>query len=127
MKQFLKVDWEAEKTGELLTNLGLEVEGIETFESVKGSLKGVVIGKVLTCATDMGITWLDGSIVSICTENLPEDIKIKGISCGFVMVSKTLEPGCKLLLKEGKRKIKATIVKDIRPDRTARKKLNNFI
>ncbi len=85
------------------------------------------IGKVLTCATDMGITWLDGSIVSICSETLPQDIKIKGISCGFVMVSKKLEPGCKLLLKEGKRKIKAIIVKDIRPDRTARKKLNNFI
>ena len=49
LKQFLKVDWEAEKTGELLTDLGLEVEGIEQVESVKGSLKGVVIGKVLTC------------------------------------------------------------------------------
>ncbi|NLP59140.1 phenylalanine--tRNA ligase subunit beta [Lutibacter sp. B1] len=49
LKQFLKVDWEAEKTGELLTDLGLEVEGIETVESVKGSLEGIVIGKVLTC------------------------------------------------------------------------------
>lgn len=49
LKQFLKVDWEAEKTGELLTDLGLEVESIETVESVKGSLEGVVIGKVLTC------------------------------------------------------------------------------
>ena len=49
LKQFLKIDWEAEKTGELLTDLGLEVEGIETVESVKGSLKGVVVGKVLTC------------------------------------------------------------------------------
>ena len=49
LKQFLKVDWEAEKTGELLTDLGLEVEGIETVESIKGSLAGVVVGKVLTC------------------------------------------------------------------------------
>jgi len=49
LKQFLKVDWEAEKTGELLTDLGLEVEGIERVESIKGSLKGIVIGKVLTC------------------------------------------------------------------------------
>jgi phenylalanyl-tRNA synthetase beta chain len=49
LKQFLKVTWEAEKTGELLTDLGLEVEGIETVESIKGSLEGVVIGKVLTC------------------------------------------------------------------------------
>jgi phenylalanyl-tRNA synthetase beta chain len=49
LKQFLRVDWEAEKTGELLTDLGLEVEGIETIESVKGSLAGVIVGKVLTC------------------------------------------------------------------------------
>tara|TARA_B100000809_G_scaffold237781_1_gene257955 strand:+ start:109 stop:2535 length:2427 start_codon:yes stop_codon:yes gene_type:complete len=49
LKQFLQIDWEASKTGELLTDLGLEVEGIETRESIKGSLKGIVIGKVLTC------------------------------------------------------------------------------
>ena len=49
LKQFLKLDWEAEKTGELLTNLGLEVEGITQFESIPGSLKGVVVGHVLSC------------------------------------------------------------------------------
>ncbi len=49
LKQFLQINWEATKTGELLTDLGLEVEGIETRESIKGSLKGVVVGKVLTC------------------------------------------------------------------------------
>ena len=49
LKQFLEIDLEAEKIGEILTDLGLEVEGIETIESIKGSLRGVVIGKVLTC------------------------------------------------------------------------------
>ncbi len=49
LKQFLKLDWEAEKTAELLTDLGLEVEGISQFESLKGGLKGVVVGHVLTC------------------------------------------------------------------------------
>jgi phenylalanyl-tRNA synthetase beta chain len=49
LQQFLQIDWEAHKTGELLTDLGLEVEGIEIIESIKGSLKGVVVGKVLTC------------------------------------------------------------------------------
>lgn len=88
---------------------------------------GTVIGKVLTCATDMGISWHEGKIVSINSENLPQDLKIKGISCGFLMVSKKLKPGMLLTLKEGKRAIKATIVTDIRPDRTARKKLDNFI
>ncbi len=49
LKQFIQVDWDAEKTGDLLTDLGLEVEGIETKESIKGSLQGVVVGEVLTC------------------------------------------------------------------------------
>jgi phenylalanyl-tRNA synthetase beta chain len=49
LKQFINIDWDAEKTAELLTDLGLEVEGKETFQSVKGGLEGVVIGKVLTC------------------------------------------------------------------------------
>ena len=49
LQQFLQIDWDAAKTGELLTDLGLEVEGIETKESIKGSLEGIVVGKVLTC------------------------------------------------------------------------------
>ena len=89
--------------------------------------RGDNIGRVLTCATDMGITWHQGNIVSIRSADLPRDVKIKGISCGFVMVRKYLEPGTVLTLQEGKRTIKATIVTDIRPDRTARKKLDNFI
>ena len=64
LKEFLNTDWEAEKTGDLLTELGLEVEGIHPFESVKGGLKGVVIGKVLTCekhpnADKLSITTVD--------------------------------------------------------------------
>ncbi len=50
IKQYIEIDWDAVKTGELLTDLGLEVEGIETFESLKGGLKGVVTGRVLDVA-----------------------------------------------------------------------------
>lgn len=49
LQQFLKIDLEAEKVGEILTDLGLEVEGIEKVESVKGGLKGIIVGEVLTC------------------------------------------------------------------------------
>ncbi|WP_420602001.1 phenylalanine--tRNA ligase subunit beta [Flagellimonas sp.] len=49
LKQFLQIDWDSQKTGELLTDLGLEVEGISSFESVRGGLQGVVVGHVLTC------------------------------------------------------------------------------
>ena len=49
LKQFLKLDWDSQQTAELLTDLGLEVEGIRPYESVKGGLKGIVVGHVLTC------------------------------------------------------------------------------
>ena len=49
LQQFIKIDWTAEQTGELLTDLGLEVEGIDSFQSVKGGLVGIVVGEVLTC------------------------------------------------------------------------------
>ena len=45
LKEFLNIDLDAEKVGEILTDLGLEVEGIETFESVKGNLEGVIVGE----------------------------------------------------------------------------------
>lgn len=40
---------EAEKLGDILTGLGLEVEGMEHFSSVQGNLEGVVVGKVVDC------------------------------------------------------------------------------
>lgn len=49
LRQFIKLNRTPEETGELLTDLGLEVEGIHEFQSVKGSLRGIVVGEVLTC------------------------------------------------------------------------------
>ncbi|GAL65765.1 phenylalanine--tRNA ligase subunit beta [Jejuia pallidilutea] len=49
LKQFININWTPEQTSALLTDLGLEVEGLEKYQSVKGGLEGVVVGKVLTC------------------------------------------------------------------------------
>jgi phenylalanyl-tRNA synthetase beta chain len=49
LKQFIKIDGKSEETA-LLTDLGLEVEMVEKYQSVKGGLEGIVIGHVLTCA-----------------------------------------------------------------------------
>jgi len=49
LRQFLKLKDSVEDTADMLTELGLEVEGISSFESIKGGLKGVVVGKVKTC------------------------------------------------------------------------------
>ena len=49
LKELLKFNLTAEETAAYLTDCGLEVEGIELFETVKGGLRGLVIGEVLTC------------------------------------------------------------------------------
>lgn len=69
LKQFLKVDWEAKKTAELLTDLGLEVEGISRYETVKGGLKGVVVGHVITCEQHPNADRLKLTTVDIGQEN----------------------------------------------------------
>jgi phenylalanyl-tRNA synthetase beta chain len=49
LKQFIKIDWKSDETAALLTDLGLEVEIVEKYQSVKGGLEGIVVGHVLTC------------------------------------------------------------------------------
>lgn len=64
LKQFIKTQKTSEQIAVLLTDLGLEVEGIEQFETIKGGLKGIVVGQVLTCekhpnADKLNITTVD--------------------------------------------------------------------
>lgn len=64
LKELIEITETPEEIGKLLTGTGLEVEGIEEVESIKGGLKGVVIGEVLTCekhpeADRLSITTVD--------------------------------------------------------------------
>ncbi len=76
LKQFINISWDAEKIGELLTDLGLEVEGIEDYQSVKGGLQGVVVGEVLTCEQHPNADRL-----KITTADLGDDKPVQ-IVCG---------------------------------------------
>lgn len=49
LKEYVDFDLSAEETARRLTDGGLEVEGVESYESVKGGLAGLVVGQVLTC------------------------------------------------------------------------------
>ena len=50
LKQYVNINLPAEKVSQLLTSLGLEVGSVEEVETIKGSLKGLVVGEVLECA-----------------------------------------------------------------------------
>ncbi len=49
LKQYLDIDVTPEKLGEIFTDIGLELEGMEHTESIKGGLNGVVVGHVMEC------------------------------------------------------------------------------
>ncbi|MNJ90927.1 Phenylalanine--tRNA ligase beta subunit [compost metagenome] len=49
LHEFLPVHKSPEELDRLLTDTGLEVEGFETIESVKGGLQGVVVAEVVEC------------------------------------------------------------------------------
>src|SRR6187402_399417 len=49
LKSLINIDISPDEVSVLLTDAGLEVEGVEQFESIKGGLKGVVVGHVLSC------------------------------------------------------------------------------
>ncbi|TDE27186.1 phenylalanine--tRNA ligase subunit beta [Flavobacterium ranwuense] len=76
LKQFIKIDWKSEETAALLTNLGLEVEIVDKYQSVKGGLEGIVVGHVLTC-----IQHPDADRLKITTVDLGNGIPVQ-IVCG---------------------------------------------
>jgi phenylalanyl-tRNA synthetase beta chain len=64
LRDYVQTDKSPETISRILTDTGLEVEGLEKVESIKGGLQGVVIGEVLTCekhpnADKLSVTTVD--------------------------------------------------------------------
>ncbi len=76
IKQFIKIDWQSEETAALLTDLGLEVEVVEKYQSVKGGLEGIVVGHVLTC-----VPHPDADRLKITTVDIGDGVPVQ-IVCG---------------------------------------------
>ncbi|MDB4159583.1 phenylalanine--tRNA ligase subunit beta [Flavobacteriaceae bacterium] len=82
LQQFLTTELPIEEISVLLTDLGLEVEGTHHFESIKGGLKGVLVGEVLSCEQHPNADRLKKTEV-----NLGND-EIVPIVCGAPNVAK---------------------------------------
>jgi len=76
LKQYIDIPESAEDIGKTLTSTGLEVESVEAHETVKGRLKGLVIGHVLTCTKHPNADKL-----SITTVDVGQDMPLN-IVCG---------------------------------------------
>jgi len=76
LKDFIDIHHTAEELDELLTMSGLEVEAVEKYETVKGSLEGLIIGQVLTCTKHP-----DADRLSVTTVDVGENESLQ-IVCG---------------------------------------------
>ena len=97
LKEYINIDLDANVVAKYLADTGLEVEGIETVESVKGGLKGIVIGEVLTKdqhpnADRLSITTVDigqeNSLQIVCgAPNVEAGQKVPVATIGTVLYS----------------------------------------
>ena len=49
LKEYVDFDLTPQETADVLTSCGLEVDSLEEVQTIKGGLKGLYVGKVLTC------------------------------------------------------------------------------
>jgi phenylalanyl-tRNA synthetase beta chain len=109
LKQFIKIDLKSDETAALLTDLGLEVEIVEKYQSIKGGLEGIVVGHVLTCvphpdADRLKITTVDlgdGTPIQIVcgASNVDAGQKVPVATIGTVLYDKE---GNSFTIKKGK-------------------------
>ncbi|MGV9005059.1 phenylalanine--tRNA ligase subunit beta [Flavobacterium sp.] len=100
LKQFIKIELKSEETAAILTDLGLEVEIVEKYQSIPGGLEGVVVGHVLSCEKHP-----DADRLKITKVDLGDGIPVQ-IVCGAANVAAGQKVpvatiGTKLFDKEG--------------------------
>ncbi|MDE5920603.1 MAG: phenylalanine--tRNA ligase subunit beta, partial [Paramuribaculum sp.] len=76
LKQYVDFDLTPEELASLLTSTGLETGSVEEVESIRGGLRGLVIGRVLTCEPHP-----DSDHLHITTVDLGDETPVQ-IVCG---------------------------------------------
>ena len=106
--KYIKTDLSVEKIASILTDTGLEVEDVEEIESVKGSLKGVVVGEVIECekhpnADKLKLTKVnlgDQTVQIVCgAPNVEKGQKVSVATIGTTLYS---EDGSEFKIKKSK-------------------------
>lgn len=74
LKEYLQFDLSPRETADALTDIGLEAEGVEEIQSIKGGLEGLVIGEVLSCTAHPNSDHLHLTTVDIGNGDTPLNI-----------------------------------------------------
>ncbi len=77
LRDYINLDsLSTDQISELLTDIGLEVEGVEQFESIPGGMQGLVVGEVVTCKKHENADRL-----KVCTVDIGDNENLN-IVCG---------------------------------------------
>ena len=76
LKEYVDFDLTAQEVADALTSIGLEVDGVEEVQSIRGGLEGLVVGHVLTCEPHP-----NSDHMHVCTVNVGTP-DIQQIVCG---------------------------------------------
>ena len=91
LKSYININLPVEQLSVILTDIGLEVGGIEEVHSVKGGMEGLVIGKVLTCEKHPNADKLSFTTVDVGTgEPLPIVCGAPNVAAGQKVVVATV-------------------------------------
>lgn len=99
LKEYLNINASAEDVSAILTDNGLEVEGLEKHEQIKGGLNGIVVGKVLECSHIEGTEHLSLTKVDVGSEQLQIVCGAPNVSAGQKVV--VALPGTVLYSSDG--------------------------
>lgn len=94
LKKYVNTSLSPEEMGKILTDTGLEVEGITKIEAVKGGLAGVFIGEVLTCEQHPDADRLKVTTVTVGGEPLQIVCGAPNVAAGQKVIVATV--GCTL-------------------------------
>ena len=90
LKDFIKIDKNVDEISSILTDIGLEISGIEKFETIKGGLEGLVIGEVKTCEKHKNADRLSVTTVDVGSEILPIVCGAPNVAAGQKVVVATV-------------------------------------
>ena len=112
LKEYVDFNLTAEEVGEALTSIGLEVGSVEERESIKGGLRGLVVGQVMTCEPHPNSDHLHVCFVDLGSGERQQIVcGAPNVAAGQKVVVATL--GCKLYDGEQEFQIKRSKLRGV--------------
>ena len=90
LKRYIALQDDAETVAKILTSIGLEVGTVETLETIRGGLKGLVVGEVLTCEPHPNSDHLHVTTVNVGSEVLPIVCGAPNVAAGQKVIVATI-------------------------------------